>query len=179
MAAIGLFASGEARLQRFTDLSNAETVTERVRWSVNMTFFELAAQYPLGNGLGGGGSSIPYFLQDRIASPVGMENEYARIMLEQGIFGLLLWIAFIIWLFARGKGDPTDPWREGRRLAYCSCLIAFGTGLIGVGMFSSVPYTCLLLINAGWIAARQNVPVLEEERDGASHVFKGAKQLAT
>jgi hypothetical protein len=179
MAVIGLFASGEVRLQRVTELQNTEMVTERVGWSVNMSFFELAAKHPFGNGLGGGGSSIPYFLQDRLENPVIMENEYARIMLEQGIFGLLLWIAFMIWLFTRGKGDPTDSWNQGRRLAQWTCLLVFGTGLIGIGMFVSVPQTCLLLINAGWIAARQNVPTFEED---PAHRFKfsqSARQLAT
>lgn len=177
MAAIGLFASGEARLQRFTDLKNADTLTERVGWSVNMGFFELAAKHPFGNGLGGGGSSIPYFLQDRLQNPVVMESEYARIMLEQGIFGLLLWIAFIVWLLTRGKGDSSDPWWQGRRLARWSCTIMFAIGFIGIGLFTAIPQTCLLLINAGWIAARQKAPEFEEERRSASPAFKGAAQL--
>jgi len=179
MAAIGLFASGEARLQRFTDLKNADVLTERVGWSVNMTFVELATRYPLGNGLGGGGSSIPYFLQDRIKNPVGMENEYARIMLEQGIFGLLLWIAFIIWLFAQGRGSPTDPWRHGRRLAWWACMISFVTSLIGIGLFVSVPQTCLLFISAGWVAAKQNVPALEENARGKSPLLERVRPVAT
>jgi hypothetical protein len=180
MAAVGLFASGEARLQRVTELQDTGFVAERVGWSVNMTFFELAAKYPFGNGLGGGGSSIPYFLQDRLKNPVIMENEYARITLEQGIFGLMLWIAFIAWLFVRRGGDPSDPWREGRRLAWWATMVTFATGLIGIGIFVSVPQTCLLLINAGWIAARQNVPVVEKEKSrGLLPALRRAKQLAT
>jgi hypothetical protein len=167
LLAIGLFVSGEARLQRVAELKDTQMITERIGWSVNMGFFELAARYPFGNGLGGGGSSIPYFLQDRLKYPVLMENEYARIMLEQGIFGLLLWIAFIIWLYARGKGDASDPWREGRRLAWWACLILFGTGLIGIGLFVSIPATCLLLINAGWIAAKEEVPAVEKKKISA------------
>ena len=179
MAAIGMFTSGEARLQRFADLRNTDVLTERVGWSVNMTFVELATQYPLGNGLGGGGSSLPYFLQDRIQNPVGMENEYARIMLEQSFFGLLLWIAFIIWLFSLGKGSPGDPWHEGRRLAWWACMISFVTSLIGVGLFVSVPQTCLLFISAGWVAARQSVPVIEEENRRATPILKRVRQVAT
>ena len=167
LLAIGFFVSGVARLQRFTELQNTEMVAERVGWSVNMTFFELAAKYPFGNGLGGGGSSIPSFLQDRLENPVVMENEYARIMLEQGIFGLLLWIAFLTWLFTRPAGDPLDSWREGRRLARWACILAFGTGLIGVGLFVSVPQTCLLLISAGWLAARQSSAALEANQASA------------
>jgi hypothetical protein len=178
MVAVGLFASGETRLQRVTELQDTEFIKERIGWSVNMGFFELAARYPFGNGLGGGGSSIPYFLQDRLENPVIMENEYARIMLEQGIFGLLLWIAFVAWLFIRGKGDPFDPWNHGRRLAWWTCMIMFAISLIGIGMFVSVPQTCLLLINAGWVAARQKVPVAEEKRFAPRHL-KRARQFAT
>jgi hypothetical protein len=158
LGAIALFASGEARLQRVTELQDTEFVQQRVGWSVNMTFIDLARQYPFGNGLGGGGSSIPYFLQDRLENPVLMENEYARIMLEQGLFGLCLWTGFLIWLFTRREKGYFDSWSQGRRLAWWACLLTFGTGLIGIGILVSVPQTCLLLINAGWIAARQRVP---------------------
>jgi hypothetical protein len=163
LGAIALFASGDARLQRITELKDTEVITERVGWSLNMNFFELAAKYPFGNGLGGGGSSIPYFLQDRLKDPIAMENEYARIMLEQGIFGLLLWIAFIIWLSTRLRGNQSDPWHQGRRLAGWATIITFGTGLLGIGLFSAIPQTCLLLINAGWIAAREEIPAVEKE----------------
>jgi hypothetical protein len=178
LGAVALFASGDARLQRITELKDTEVITERVGWSVNMNFFELAAKYPFGNGLGGGGSSIPYFLQDRLQNPVVMESEYARIMLEQGILGLLLWIAFIIWLFMRRKGDPSDSWHQGRRLAWWAAMMAFGTGLIGIGLFTSIPQSCLLLINAGWIAAREHAPAFEKENIAAP-VFGRAKQLPT
>src|SRR5258707_5897882 len=164
LLAIGFFVSGVARLQRFTELQNTDMVAERVGWSVNMNFFELAVKYPFGNGLGGGGSNIPYFLQDRLTNPVIMENEYARIMLEQGIFGLLLWIAFLTWLLTRPEVDPMDSWHQVRRLARWTCLLVVGTGLVGIGMFVSVPQTCLLLINAGWLAARQRSSALEESR---------------
>jgi hypothetical protein len=171
---IGLFAAGEARLQRVLELQNTEYVKERVTGSVNMTFFELAAQYPFGNGLGGGGTNIPYFLQGRIRNPLGMENEYARIMLEQGIFGLLLWIAFIVWLVTRYKGSVFDTWHQGRRLAWYACIMNFGIGLIGIGMFASVPQTCLLLMSAGWVATGHPQP--HEERTG-SPVLEESIQL--
>jgi hypothetical protein len=163
LGAIALFASGEARLQRVTELQNTEFVKERIGWSVNMGFFELAKTYPFGNGLGGGGSSIPHFLQERLENPVTMENEYARIMLEQGIFGLCLWLAFLIWLFTRREKGYLDSWSQGRRLAWWACFLSFGTGLIGIGILVSIPQTALLLINAGWIAARQRVPAQQME----------------
>jgi len=179
LGAIGLFAAGEARLQRVAELQDTEYVKERVVGSVNMTFFELAAQYPFGNGLGGGGSSIPYFLQDHIRNPVVMENEYARIMLEQGIFGLCLWIAFIAWLASRFKGDRRDSWHQGRMLAWCACMINFGIGMLGIGLFASVPQTCIVLLTAGWVAARDPKPAPEPNTSGRLADLKGAEQLPT
>ncbi len=179
LGAIGLFAAGEARLQRVAELQDTEYVKERVVGSVNMTFFELAAQYPFGNGLGGGGSSIPYFLQDHIRNPVVMENEYARIMLEQGIFGLCLWIAFIAWLASRFKGDRRDSWHQGRMLAWCACMINFGIGMLGIGLFASVPQTCIVLLTAGWVAARDPKPAPALGKHTAARDLEGAQQLPT
>jgi hypothetical protein len=177
MVVIGMFVAGETRLQRYTQLQNAEMVKERIVGSVNMNFLELATQYPFGNGLGGGGTSIPQFLQDRIANPVGMENEYARIMLEQGIFGLCLWIGFIIWVLTRRQGNRFDSWRHGGRLAWYACAISFGVGLLGTGLFTSIPQTCLLLINVGWVATRQQAFLPDEENRAPSHALKHAEPI--
>lgn len=162
LAGIGWWVSGEQRLQRFTGLQDVEMVSERVAGSVNMGFLDLAADYPFGNGLGGGGTSIPYFLSGRIENPVGMENEYARIMLEQGLVGLALWIAFIAWLLTRRGEGHADPWFLGRRLAWAACAAYFATGLIGTGLLTSLPQTCLFLLNVGWVASRQSERVTEE-----------------
>lgn len=155
LCSIGWVVSGEQRLQRFMELRNTESVTERLSWSVNMSFFEIAAQYPFGNGLGGGGTSIPYFLRDRIAHPVLMENEYARIMLEQGIAGLLIWILFILWLLTHRKEHRYDSWYLGRRLAWVSCAVYFMIGLTGTGLLTSIPQSCLFLLLIGWVGAGQ------------------------
>lgn len=128
-----------------------------------MNFFEIGAQYPFGNGLGGGGTSIPYFLQGRIINPVMMENEYARLMLEQGILGLLIWIAFILWLTLRRDRNPNDSWYLGRHLALVACAASFATGLIGIGLLTSVPYSSLLFLVVGWVAARQPKTELGED----------------
>src|SRR5438105_4060612 len=153
---------GEERLQRFTELQNTQMVSERIVGSVNMNFFEAAATYPFGNGLGGGGTSIPYFLQDRIEKPVIIENEYARILLEQGLVGLALWVAFIIWVLIRPQPPRTDPWFVGRRLAWVTCAAYFATGLIGTGLLTSIPHTCLLLLDVGWVGAQQCEGVTEQ-----------------
>jgi hypothetical protein len=155
LGGIGWVVSGEQRLQRFMELSNTESVVERISWSVNMNFFEIAAQYPFGNGLGGGGTSIPYFLRGRIVNPVMMENEYARIMLEQGILGLLIWIMFIIWLLTRRNSNLHDSWYLGRRLAWVACAVYFAIALTGTGLLTAIPQSSLFLLLVGWVGARQ------------------------
>jgi hypothetical protein len=155
IAVIGWGISGENRLQRFLELRETDMVAERISSSVNMRFFEIAATYPFGNGLGGGGTSIPYFLQDQIRNPVTMENEYARITLEQGVVGLVFWGAFIIWLITRRANDPRDPWFLGRRLARVACIVLFVTGLTGTGLLTAIPQTSIFLLLAGWVGAQQ------------------------
>ena len=163
LGGIGWLAFGEERLQRFTELQNSQMVSERVVGSVNMGFLEAAATYPFGNGLGGGGTSIPYFLRDRIEKPVIIENEYARILLEQGLVGLALWVAFIVWLMIRPPPARSDSWYVGRRLAWVTCAAYFVTGLIGTGLLTSIPQTCLLLLNVGWVGAQQPERVAEQK----------------
>lgn len=156
LCGIGWVVSGEQRLQRFMELRNADSVVERISWSVNMSFFEIAADYPFGNGLGGGGTSIPYFLRGRIVNPVMMENEYARIMLEQGIMGLLIWIMFILWLLTRRGVNHNDSWYLGRRLAWVACAVYFVIGLTGTGLLTAIPQSGLFLLLVGWVGARQS-----------------------
>ena len=162
LCGIGWMASGEERLQRFIQLQDTDYVVERISSSVNMNFVEIAVQYPFGNGLGGGGTSIPYFLQGRIHNPVIMENEYARIMLEEGITGLVIWVAFIVWLLARQDQDPANAWYLGRRLARVSCAFFFISALTGTGLLTSIPQSALFLLLAGWVGARQTMPEFVE-----------------
>src|ERR1700722_3824211 len=101
LAAIGFAALSNTRFQRFKSLDDTDYVSDRIAGSVNRGFFEILLEYPMGNGLGGGGTSIPYFLEGSVRNPVGMENEYARILAEQGIIGLCLWLGFLVWFFQR------------------------------------------------------------------------------
>ena len=164
VAAVAYVVAGEERLQRFTTLQDPEFLSERLVGSVNLSFFELARRYPLGNGLGGGGTSVPYFLQDRIRNAVNMENEYARILLELGLPGLLMWTLFIGWIFTRRHVRRTDMFYFGRRLAYVACACSFALGLIGVGLFTSVPATTLTFLLTGWFTVREvrAAPVAEK-----------------
>jgi hypothetical protein len=169
LAGVGWAISSEARLQRFTTLSDVDYIGQRVSWSVNGNFLDLAEEYPLGNGLGGGGTSMPYFLQSEVVPPTTyMENEYARIMLEQGLLGLALWAAFIVWLFTRRGAHGSDPWYLGKRLAWATCLAFFCTGMIGKGLFTSIPGTALMLLSMGWIAVRRPQPEFAAEEYGGA-----------
>ena len=109
LGGVGFLVSGEARLQRFMSLGDTGQVATRVEGSVNVSFVELLVQYPLGNGMGAGGTSIPYFLEHLLHKPVGMENEYSRILLEQGWPGLALWAAFIVWVAQAAPERPPRP----------------------------------------------------------------------
>jgi hypothetical protein len=151
LAVLAYGVGGDERLQRFRSLQDAEFIARRFGDSVNMSFLDLVRSYPLGNGLGGGGTSVPYFLQDRIRNVVVMENEYARILLELGIPGLLMWVLFIGWVLTRGQIKTADMFYFGRRLAYVAVACTFATGLIGTGMLTSVPSTAIVLLLTGWI----------------------------
>ena len=167
LAGVGWVVSSEARLQRFTTLQDVEFVSERVSWSVNDSFTQLMVEYPLGNGLGGGGTSMPYFLANEVSPPTYyMENEYARIVLEQGVLGLCLWAGFIVWLFTRRNVRRSDTWYVGRRLTWVACAAFFATGMIGKGLLTSIPGTALMLLGAGWIAVRRSQWQDEVEYEG-------------
>jgi hypothetical protein len=176
LGCVGWAVSADGRLQRFTTLSDAEYVGRRFAGSVNMTFFDVISTYPIGNGLGGGGTSVPYFLQDRLEHPVGMENEYARIALEQGVPGLCLWVAFMTWVFVRALRVRTDAWYLARRLAWLVCAADFGLGLTGTGLFTSVPQTCLMLVSLGWIAVPSPLP--QRQRAIVGHQPRMSKLFA-
>ena len=173
LATVAWLVSGEQRLQRFTQLQDTEMITQRIVGSVNMGFFELAGTFPLGNGMGAG-THIPYFLSTSLRNPVATENEFGRIVLELGVVGLGLWVAFIVWLLIQPGPSRSDPWFIGRRLAWVTCLVYFAFNLLGTGLLVSIPQTCLLLLNVGWVAARQsaqgNESVLWEQNNVMARV---------
>lgn len=153
IAAIAVAAMANSRFQRFKSLEDREMVETRIAGSVNRGFWEILAKYPMGNGLGGGGTSMPYFLQGQVRNPIGMENEYARILSEQGVIGLMLWLVFLVWYFARSRiALAKGIWAIPRRLLWFSVLISFGTAWIGTGTLTSIPGTVFLLLAAGWTA---------------------------
>ena len=158
-----LSAFSNERLQRFMTLADTEAVEGRIQGSVNRTFFEILVEYPMGNGLGGGGTSIPSFLEGQVNRPIAMESEYARILLEQGVIGLLLWAGFIWWFFTASRASAPSDWFVARRLTWCCCGVFFGLSLLGTGLLTAIPMTAFVILGIGWVmvppAARVERPV--------------------
>ena len=162
LGVIGYAAATNARFQRFKSLSDTEGVTDRIAGSVNRSFLEILTEYPMGNGLGGGGTSIPYFLQGSVRNPIGMENEYARILGEQGVIGLLIWIGFICYFFSRGpRALAKGSWATSRRMVWSLAAFSLATAWIGTGLLTSIPQTAIAMLGIGWTSAwrESEVPV--------------------
>lgn len=159
LISIGYVVSKEERLQRFLSLQDTDAVLTRIEGSVNMNFLELLVKYPMGNGLGAGGTSIPYFLESLITDPVGMENEYSRILLEQGLPGLILWVCFVVWLMQRPAPPPSYPLHLGWRLMWYCTIGSFLMAVLGTGLMTAIPHTCLLFLMVGFIASPPVAPV--------------------
>jgi hypothetical protein len=150
----GVVVSREERFQRFETLSDEEYVETRVAGSVNMGLLDIFGEYPLGRGLGSAvGTSIPYFLMAEAKPQVGMESEYARIMIEQGVLGLVLWMSFAIWTLSRA------PFRSQRLGGvadvgiWAFCAFSWGQGFIGTGFLASIPLTMVLLLYMGFLGS--------------------------
>jgi len=150
---VGVALTNE-RFQRFKSLGDTDYVGDRISSSVNRGFFEILFDYPMGNGLGGGGTSLPYFLEGQVRNPIGMENEYARILCEQGIIGFTLWLAFIVWYLSQVRRVfSKGPWASSRRLVWTYCVITLAIGTIGEGMLTAIPASAMLLLGMGWTSA--------------------------
>jgi hypothetical protein len=157
--AVGLAVSTNERLfLRLLSLS-PEAVLDRISWSLNRGVFDLLAKYPLGNGLGGGGTSMPYFLLHLVRNPMPVEGQYATIMLEQGLPGLLLWFGFLVWVLSRRAARPGNPWNSARSVARVTCAAFLLTGFIGEGLFTSIPFTPILFLLMGWLAVSEPRPI--------------------
>jgi hypothetical protein len=149
---VGYVVGTHERMQRFTTLNDREFVQDRFHNSVNTTLLDAMVDYPFGNGLGGGGTSIPFFLMDRVKTPLALESEWGRIVLETGLLGLIGWTGFLLWVFTRPHAHRADPAFLGLRLAWVAAITFFAFGFIGIGLFTSIPSTTILLILVGWIA---------------------------
>jgi hypothetical protein len=159
---VGYIVSAETRFQRVFTLKDTDHVRTRIEGSVNMNFLELLHTYPLGNGMGAGGTSIPYFLQHLLRNPVVLESEYSRIMLEQGVMGLALWVGFAIWVACKRPTGMADPWLLGRRLLWAIGLTQFVGALIGIGLMTAIPQSALFFLALGF--AVTDPPMVRRQR---------------
>ncbi|HEX4209692.1 MAG TPA: hypothetical protein VHY56_04815 [Candidatus Binataceae bacterium] len=155
---VALVIVSSTRMQRFLTLDNGRFLKARVSGSLNEGMLKLAEEYPMGNGLGGGGTSMPYFLEAQVRHPIVIENEYGRIMLEQGLPGLALWIWFMLWTLTRPLPRKSERWYLGRWLARVVLGVAFAFATTGTGLLTSIPGTELLLLYAGWVGSPNVIP---------------------
>jgi hypothetical protein len=164
LSAVGWIVASEERLQRFLSLQDPEFLAERLGTSINARFVDLLFEFPFGDGLGSGGTNIPAFLLDRIPPPVRLESEYSRLLLEQGVVGLGLWIGFIAWLLWRGLARLRAEPDLGRLLCLVCVLAFFATGLIGIGLFVSIPASAFLFIQIGILLSERPARATERRR---------------
>jgi len=171
LGVIGWLTISNTRLQRFKSLSDTDYVEKRISGSVNRGFFEILFDYPMGNGLGGGGTSMPYFLEGQVRNPIATENEYARILAEQSFIGLFLWIGFVGWFLCKGPvAFAPHPWANTRKMAWCLTAVWWGTAWIGNGVLTAIPNSVTLFLNIGWTATRPSL----EERSRADAILARA-----
>jgi hypothetical protein len=155
-AVVAYLVSGNERLQRFSSLQDRHLVLERITDSANLDVLELVLSYPMGAGLGSAfGTSIPSFLQPLVTqAPIGAENEYARMGIEQSMIGPILWIAFLVWLLSKRRVGLPGGWRTAERLMFLFVALAWVMALTGAGTMSTIPTTCLLLFQMGLLGRR-------------------------
>jgi hypothetical protein len=166
-----LAASSNERFQRASSLGDTGLVASRLAVSANASFLDLLLDYPGGAGMGSSvGTSIPYFLRDVAPEAIGLENEFSRILVDQGWIGLGGWLAFVGWLFARPPAThPPAPWRLGVVFMYALALATWMTAFTGTGTLSAIPASVLLLTQMGVLVAvraRGGVPVTVSPRPG-------------
>lgn len=145
------------RFGRVLELQDTEHLYGRAYMSMNRSFLDLMAEYPMGAGMGSAiGTSVPSFLADRAPKQIGLENEYARILVDQGVIGLFLWLAFLIWVvWPPPTSSREGPWRLGVNLMFAYVLVCWGTAFIGTGMLASIPQSLLLMAQMGFLVGRR------------------------
>lgn len=169
-------AATNPRFQRFKTLSDTDYVSGRIAGSVNRGFFEILFEYPMGNGMGGGGTSIPYFLEGQVRNPIGLENEYSRILCEQGVIGLLIWVCFVGWVFFRAPvAFAKGQWANGRRGVWCYAAFSMLAALSGIGLLTAIPQSALLLLGVGWVTTPM-APETESPEEARTRAFRLAAE---
>jgi O-antigen ligase len=91
-----------------------------------------------------------------------MENEYARIAVEQGLLGVLLWMCFACWALLR---NPLELRRFGGAVdlgMWTFCTFTWVTGFVGTGFLASVPGTLVLFLFMGGLLASRDLSSARE-----------------
>lgn len=146
IVAVGFLVANQPRLQRFLSLSDTKYVSLRFAGSMNVSIVDVVTRYPLGNGLGAGGTSLPYFLENRVRDPVSVENEYGRLTLEQGVLGVSVWIGFVLWVLIPSRGKARTAGNLTMRFLIAA---VFCIGVTGTGFLSTIPGTVFLFLMMG------------------------------
>ncbi len=170
---VGYIVYETPRFQRFMTLSDTDYVSERVGGG-KLDFLAVLERYPFGVGLGGAfGTSIPSFLADMAHPTIGIESEFGRIALEQSIFGLLLWIAFVFWALTRPP-KPGQLLQGTARRLMALCIVAMWiSAFIGAGLLAAMPGSAIIFLQMGLVAAEPQMQEQEEEEDEAEEEEKG------
>jgi hypothetical protein len=163
MVVVGYSVSQSERLRRFESLGDTEMVASRISQSVNMSFWEILSDHPMGRGLGSAaGTSVPFFLVEYSKPPVGIENEFARLLLEEGLPGLLGWAGFVVLVLGRSAVGLRR--RSSRAVGmWIFCAGTWVSGLIGVGILAAIPTTMLLMLYLGELSREAPRPSAARE----------------
>ncbi len=134
-------------------------VFNRMYNSINEDLLDVFIKYPMGAGMGSAfGTSIPYFLAQYQPEFIGSENEYSRILVDQGWIGLGLWLLFV---FKAHFPLPSTVAKDDSllfRMLHSNTMIYWATAFIGTGTLSSVPASAVLLTSMGLgLANREHV----------------------
>jgi hypothetical protein len=150
------FINTNERFQRFTEVSDLDGVVKRMEVSVNSSFLDILLDNPVGDGMGSGGTSLPGFAQNLLTTYEGrkyLENEYSRVILEQGWVGLAIFLSFAVWII-RIKPNPKSDMSLGRVCFWVLAILNFSIAWMGIGMMSVVPGTALFFMGIGLTALR-------------------------
>jgi hypothetical protein len=168
---VGALVVSQPRLQRFMLLTDTDSVADRIQLSANEEFLDLLREYPLGAGLGRAfGTSIPSFLQEYAPPPIGLENEYSRILVEQGLIGLLLWVVFLAWVLGTALARLDRLQFMKLQPPAAVGLAIWGTAFISPGLMTGIPSAALIMIITG-LLGRLTYPVVPRRHPvpGPSH----------
>lgn len=167
-------AASNERLQRAATLEDSTMVSDRLRGSANDNFLELAVMYPAGAGMGSSvGTSIPFFLADRAPKQVGLENEYCRILIDQGWIGLAGWLVFLIWLFMVPPWVRLESrWSLGVAGMYGLIMPTWVMSFMGTGALTAIPQSVLMMLMMGVLLNNRNRTAAATQPQGAGHAIR-------